>query len=162
MWANQPYSIVRKRSDGGGEGGAWKPNETSGEKTYCSWRKQTHSNPLLFLSRGPWILLCRQPRKEKKRLDTPLVLAECPGRCLFRDSSRSRTKVHILRPFGCLQVQVPARFQQYSQQKHLKQFSKATDTCKDKFVTSKSLDKSELRNKGRGLNTVREFHLYTH
>lgn len=38
----------------------------------------------------------------------------------------------------------------YSQQKHLKRFSKATKTWKDKFVTLKTLYKSGLRSKREG------------
>lgn len=74
-------------------------------ETKCTALDQNkHTN--LCLKEGPCVLLCTQPRKEKKKMPwtfLPCQLNACGP------TVRSRTRVHTLRAFGRLRVQDLAR-----------------------------------------------------
>lgn len=118
---------------------------------HCSSPKQAHSNlPPVSLKRAP-IPLCVETKKRKNRLDIPFVRGDCLGRYLFRDFSRSRTRVHSLRPFGCLQVQSLATVQSSQPTKTFPTILKGHKYKQNKFVIFKKIFPSlDSETKGKG------------
>lgn len=66
-----------------GEGRCYEnPLKHLGEK-HIALDENTLKSPPISLLMAPESFCVDRQEKKKNRLDTPLVLAECPGRCLF-------------------------------------------------------------------------------